>query len=112
MKKMWLVVRHEYLKNLRSPAFLLAAFGMPVFIIVIMAVVTAVTVDSVTNLDEVGSVGYVDQAGIVTGDVESELFIPVASASGKLGVSGKRIVRILSYGAASNGSCLGPRVGP
>jgi ABC-2 type transport system permease protein len=62
---MWLVARHEYLSNVRRRSFLFAAFGVPLLTIVAMLIVFSVTIDSEENIERVGTVGYVDQAGVL-----------------------------------------------
>lgn len=65
MNKVWLVMRREYLFNLRRPAFLLSAFLGPVFTILLMAVVFSVTISATEGGNSMEAVGYIDQAGIV-----------------------------------------------
>lgn len=67
MHKVWIVARHEYLTYLRRPSFLLAAFGIPVFVMVIWAVIFGVGAAQ-DNLDGFGDLGYVDLAGVIVAD--------------------------------------------
>ena len=67
MNKMWLVAKHEYLTNLKRPAFLAMAFGMPVFILVIWAVIFALQDGG--DVADLGAIGYVDDAGVLYADV-------------------------------------------
>jgi ABC-2 type transport system permease protein len=80
MNKIGLVARREYFFNLRRRSFLFAVFGVPLFTFVIWAVIFLVISDSEQNLKDVGQVGYVDQAGIISDPVvpqdASELVIP------------------------------------
>ena len=39
MSKTWLIIKHEYLTNIKRRAFLFGAFGVPIISIVLMAVV-------------------------------------------------------------------------
>ena len=80
MKKMLLVARHEFLTNLKSRTFLFVAFGMPIFIMVIMAVVTLVTADNIASISDTDQIGYVDDAGLIVLNDESDLFVPIVSA--------------------------------
>jgi ABC-2 type transport system permease protein len=73
MHKMWLVARHEYLTNLKRKSFLVAAFGIPVFFVVIMALVMVVSSDQ-GNAASLGTVGYVDNAGILTQAIDKPDF--------------------------------------
>lgn len=65
MNKVALVARREYFFNLRRRSFLFAVFGVPLFTFVIWAIIFLVIDNSEKNLKDLGSVGYVDQAGIV-----------------------------------------------
>jgi len=60
MRKIGLVASHEYLTNLKRRSFLFAAFGIPVFVIVVMLVVFAV-VSNEGDPTSLGKVGYIDQ---------------------------------------------------
>ncbi|MCU0497678.1 MAG: ABC transporter permease [Anaerolineae bacterium] len=66
MNKMLLVAKYEYLYNLKRPAFLFAAFGTPIFFVIIMAVVTLASAGTEVDLATYGPVGYVDQADVLT----------------------------------------------
>ncbi len=67
MNKMWLVAKREYLTNLKRPAFLATAFGMPIFILVIWIVIFAL--QSEGDVADLGTIGYVDGAGVLYDDV-------------------------------------------
>ncbi len=69
MKKIWLVARREYLFNLRRRSFLFAVFGVPLFTFVIWFIVFALISSNDNDLAQVGKVGYVDQANILTNPV-------------------------------------------
>jgi ABC-2 type transport system permease protein len=69
MNKIALVARREYFFNLRRRSFLFAVFGVPLFTFVIWAIIFLVVSDSEQNLKELGTVGYVDHAGIVSNPV-------------------------------------------
>lgn len=75
MNKMLLVARHEYFTNLKSRTFLLTAFGMPIFITVIMVLVAAVSVDNASNVSDLDAIGYVDDADVITS--ADDLFMPI-----------------------------------
>lgn len=66
MNKTLLVAKYEYLSNLKRPAFLFAAFGTPLFFVVIMAVVTLASGGNEVDLTTYGTIGYVDQADVLT----------------------------------------------
>jgi ABC-2 type transport system permease protein len=63
MNKIWLVARREFLYNLKRPAFLFSAFGTPLLILVVMVIISlAASGDGVSDLNEWGKVGYVDNS--------------------------------------------------
>jgi ABC-2 type transport system permease protein len=80
MNKIALVARREYFFNLRRRSFLFAVFGVPLFTFVIWAIIFWVISETDKNLKDLGSVGYVDQAGILSDPVipqdKPELIIP------------------------------------
>ncbi len=65
MNKAWLVARQEFAVNVRRGGFLFAAFGVPLLIIVLLAVIMAFAVASESDAGRVGGVGYVDHAGVL-----------------------------------------------
>ena len=65
MAKMWLMARHEYLKNVRRRGFVLGTLGIPLFIILIMGVSILVAVGGENKLP----LGYVDQSGVLAAQV-------------------------------------------
>ncbi len=70
MHKMWLVVKHEYLTNIRRRSFLFVAFGVPIFTIVMMAVVFGLIINNETDTTQLGTIGYVDQAGVLAQQID------------------------------------------
>lgn len=85
MRKIGLVIRREYLFNLKRPAFLFAAFGMPVFFIFIFFISAAFAAeDDVLEFADLVqgefAVGYVDYAGIVLPEVASERYMDLFQA--------------------------------
>lgn len=86
MNKIWLVARREFLYNIKRPAFLFSAFGTPVLIVVILAIISlAASGDGITDLSEWGKVGYIDNSStqvLAAGaqpDGYTDLFVPYAS---------------------------------
>lgn len=65
VNKAWLVARHEFGVNVRRRGFLFSAFGVPVLIIVLLAVITQIATAAETDESRIGTVGYVDMAQIV-----------------------------------------------
>ena len=70
MNKVFLVARQEYVHNLKRGGFLFAAFGIPLFTILMMVVVFALTVNNETDTSRVGQIGYVDLSGVLDDAVE------------------------------------------
>ncbi len=62
MHKLWLVVKHEYLKNVRRRTFVLGTLGIPLLIVAIMAISILVAIG---GQDE-RPLGYVDEAGVIS----------------------------------------------
>lgn len=69
MRKFWLMAKHEYLKTVRRRAFWLATLGVPLLMVVIMAVSVAVTIGG----GDERPLGYVDHAGILATGVYPDL---------------------------------------
>ena len=65
MRKSFLVAKHEYLKMVRKRSFLLSTLGMPLLIIVVMAVSIAVAMGGNDT-----PLGYVDHTGALDPDVQ------------------------------------------
>ncbi|MEO8394415.1 MAG: ABC transporter permease, partial [Chloroflexota bacterium] len=72
MSKTWLIVKHEYLTNIKRRSFLFGAFGVPIISIVLMAVVFGLVINNETDVTRVGTVGYVDLSGVL----EKKIDIP------------------------------------
>ncbi len=70
MDKMWLVARHEYMTNIKRRSFLFVAFGVPVITIVLMAVVFGLIINNETDTARLGTIGYVDQAGVLAQQID------------------------------------------
>ncbi|HOU13872.1 MAG TPA: ABC transporter permease [Anaerolineae bacterium] len=65
MRNLWLVAKHEYLKIVRQKSFLFGTLGIPVLIIVVMAVSILAAIGQRGNLP----LGYVDHTGILSASV-------------------------------------------
>lgn len=65
MHKAWLVAKHEFLTNITKRSFLIAALGVPLFIIILMGVIILVSVSAETDASALGVIGYVDQADVL-----------------------------------------------
>lgn len=72
MNKIWLVIKREYLYNVRRPAFLFAAFGTPLFIIGIFVLSIVISTQTQRDVADLTQVGYVDNAGVLDAGVTLE----------------------------------------
>jgi ABC-2 type transport system permease protein len=80
VNKIWLVAKREYLFNLRRRSFLFGAFGVPIFIFIVMFIAISVVANDAENVGSVGQVGYVDQAGILSEAIDQpEQFVPYSA---------------------------------
>ncbi len=70
MNKMWLVAKHEYMTNIKRRSFLFVAFGVPVITIVLMAVVFTLVINNETDTTRLGTIGYVDQSGVLAQQID------------------------------------------
>jgi ABC-2 type transport system permease protein len=70
MRKIWLIARREYLVNFRRRSFLLTAFGVPAFSLIMMFVIFSLTESTYTGTGQLGTIGYVDQSGVLDLAVE------------------------------------------
>jgi ABC-2 type transport system permease protein len=66
MHKSFLVAKHEYLKMVRKRSFLLSTLGVPLLIVVVMAVSIAIGMGGSNDTP----LGYVDHADILDPDVQ------------------------------------------
>lgn len=74
MKKLWTIIKREYLYNVRRPAFLAATFLMPLFLAgsMILGGTLGVMGDGIEDVPPNSSIGYVDQANVMEADVRPE----------------------------------------
>lgn len=102
MTKIWLVARREFITNLRRPAFLIAAFGAPLFTVVLMMIVFSLVVNQQTS-DALGQIAYVDLSGVLADAVDRpSSFVPytdeaAASAALEDGTVGAYFVVAANY---------------
>ncbi len=64
-RKVFLVLRREYLYNFRRPSFLFTAFGVPLISLGAMVLIGYLANRSESDLDAFHRVGYVDRAGVL-----------------------------------------------
>jgi ABC-2 type transport system permease protein len=68
-RKIWLVLRREYLFNFRRPSFLFTAFGVPAISLAAMFLIFQFTSNRESNLANYQRIGYIDEAGVVIAPV-------------------------------------------
>lgn len=84
LKKIWLIVKREYWVNFRRKSFLFTAFGMPILLGVVMAVVIGLIQNSTEDISGYKAVGVVDKSGVLVNDSKptitlSKPFVLIAS---------------------------------
>ncbi|MCZ2097276.1 MAG: ABC transporter permease, partial [Anaerolineae bacterium] len=65
MSKTWMIIRHEYLTNVKRRSFLIGAFVVPLISILLIGVVFGLAINNETDVTRVGTVGYVDESGVL-----------------------------------------------
>ena len=80
MRKLWLVIKREFLFNLKQKSFLFTAFGVPLLLMVVFFVIFSVIDSNQGTLEEAGTIGYVDHAGVLAAGINKpDTFVPYAS---------------------------------
>ncbi|MFW5709283.1 MAG: ABC transporter permease [Chloroflexota bacterium] len=75
MRRVWVIVKREFMYNLRRPSFLFAAFGTPFIVVGLWVLIFAVIdIQSDTGTEDL-TFGYVDNAGVIVD--ESPTTLPV-----------------------------------
>lgn len=69
MKRMLLIARFEYTRQVKRRAFLLAAFGIPVLMLLLFLALIAIALLTMLFRQTEQAVGYVDQANVVAPEV-------------------------------------------
>ncbi len=64
MRKLWLIARHEYLRMVRRRSFLIGTLGIPLLVVVVMAI----SIFTAIGDEDPRPVGYVDLAGVLEVD--------------------------------------------
>ncbi|MFN8449432.1 MAG: ABC transporter permease [Anaerolineae bacterium] len=70
MSRTWLIIKHEYLTNVRRRSFLIGAFVVPLISIVLIGVVFGLVINNETDVTRVGTVGYVDLSGVLAQQID------------------------------------------
>ncbi len=76
VRKFRLIVRREYLNNVRRRSFLLATFGVPLLIVAMMGL--GILAGDISGGDPT-TIGYVDQSGVLAAARENPGFRPYSS---------------------------------
>ncbi|MEP7294018.1 MAG: ABC transporter permease [Chloroflexota bacterium] len=71
MSKTWLIIKHEYLTNIKRRSFLFGAFGAPIISLVLMTVVFGLIINNEADVERLGSIGTVDEAGVLTQQIDA-----------------------------------------
>jgi ABC-type Na+ efflux pump permease subunit len=74
LHKIWLIAKREYQVNFRRKSFLFTAFGMPILLVVIWAVVFGLIAQAIDDTSGFNRVGVVDEAAVIT-DTDGNLII-------------------------------------
>lgn len=70
MSKTWMIIKHEYLTNVKRRSFLFGAFVVPLISIVLIGVVFGLVINDETDVSRVGTLGYVDESGVLAGHID------------------------------------------
>jgi ABC-2 type transport system permease protein len=73
MSKIWLVIKHEYLKHVKKKRFILAILSLPFFILLMVGVGFLSVIIQFDNTP----IGYVDNTGILDNPIEYEFETPL-----------------------------------
>jgi ABC-2 type transport system permease protein len=65
MRNIWLVAQQEFTTSIRTKTYLWTAFGLPILMLVVYALIFAVALNTGEVEFEAGDIGYVDNAGII-----------------------------------------------
>jgi len=77
MSKRWIIAGQEYAAHVRRRTFLLTTIGLPLLLVLMFAVIIVLTINS----QNVKAIGYVDQAGILSG-LPAQVMMPGDSRGG------------------------------
>jgi len=70
MSKTWLIIKHEYLTNIKRRSFLFGAFGVPIISILLMTVVFGLVINNESDMSRLGTIGYVDLSGVLQKQID------------------------------------------
>jgi len=65
VSKIWLIIKHEYLTNIKRRSFLFGAFGAPIVSLGLMVLVFGLIINNESDIETLGIIGYVDQSGVL-----------------------------------------------
>ena len=66
LRKVWLIARREFTTNFRRRSFLFATFGVPIFSLIILAIIVFIVAQNLDDLSAFTHIGVVDQAAVLT----------------------------------------------
>ena len=70
MSKIWLIIKHEYLTNIKRRSFLFGAFGAPIVSLGLMVLVFGLIINNESDVERLGTIGYVDESGVLAAQVD------------------------------------------
>ncbi|MCC6803882.1 MAG: ABC transporter permease [Anaerolineae bacterium] len=70
MSKTWMIIKHEYLTNVKRRSFLIGAFVVPLISIVLIGVIFGLVISDETDVTRIGTVGYVDESGVLAQGID------------------------------------------
>lgn len=70
MAKTWTIIKHEYVTNVKRRSFLFGAFVVPIISILLIGVVFGLVISDETDVSRLGTVGYVDQSGVLARQID------------------------------------------
>jgi len=78
MDKLLLIARREYVSNIRRPGFLFGTFGLPLIMVGLFVLISAISIQSLSTVSD--QVGYGDASGVLAAGVgRPDNFTPFAS---------------------------------
>jgi ABC-2 type transport system permease protein len=62
MNKVFQIIKHEFLTNLKRPSFLFSVFGVPIMMIVIFLIISLAESSGAVTFEQFGQIGFVDNS--------------------------------------------------
>lgn len=70
MSKIWLIIKHEYLTNIKRRSFLFGAFVAPLVSLGMIVLVFGLIINNDSDVERLGTIGYVDQSGVLEAGID------------------------------------------